>query len=171
MRRLLMLLLAGVLCGGCYVDDRSDSDSEPALAESEESNNPSELGEEDVSAEQAEWDNIRWHTSQGPSGRGAQLVMTLDGEITSDGRFVRFAWDRIPWSGNGLGHFFVWDGSRWVGGKFEWIRSGGQSVKELNNIRRGYNGLRAPARGTPVAFAWTSADGKRRSNLVKDTWK
>ena len=70
----------------------------------------------------------------------------------------------------GIGHFFWWNGSAWEGGKFDWIRAGGQSVKGLENIHGGYNGLRAPARGTAVAFAWTSSDGKQRSNLAKTTW-
>lgn len=168
MKKLILLLLAGVFSAGCYVDDRSDSSSnvEPALAEAE-----ADIDDEAVGESQGEWDSIRWHTAAGPSGAGARQVMTLDGEITGDGQFVRFSWDRFPWSGSALGHFFVWDGSRWVGGKFEWITAPGQGMKELKNIRGGYNGLRAPASGTPVAFAWTSADGKQRSNLVKDTWK
>lgn len=182
MRKLVLLLLAGVLGGGCYLDeqlnsnssgssdDRSAGAAQEADAEGSETLTPEE---EEALVDEAlqEWDAIRWHTAQGPSAKGAQQVMTLDGEITSDARFVRFAWDRFPWRGNALGHFFVWDGARWVGGKFEWIRSGGQSVKELQNIRNGYNGLRAPSKGAAVAFAWTSADGKQRSNLVKDTWR
>lgn len=168
MRRLMVLLFAGLLAGGCYVSDNADesgSDPQEQTGESARANN------EDAAPDQEEWDNIRWHTGSGPSGKGATQVMTLDGEITSDGRFVRFAWDRYPWSDSGLGHFFVWDGSKWIGGKFDWIRPGGQGIKELKNIRAGYNGLRAPPTGTRVAFAWTSADGKERSNLVRDTWR
>lgn len=47
---------------------------------------------------------------------------------------------------------------------------GGQAVKELTNIRNGYNGLRAPSSGAAVAFAWTSANGNQRSNLAMTTW-
>lgn len=162
MRRLIAIMVAGLLAGGCYVRDRSDSESKEP---------PNDDTSAIAASDQEEWDNISWHTYQGPSGKGAEQVMTLDGEITGDGRFVRFAWDKYPWSGDGLGHFFVWDGSRWVGGKFEWIRSGGQGMKELKNIRNGYNNLQAPSQGTRVAFAWTSANGKERSNLIKDTWR
>ena len=175
MRKFLLLLLMGGLSAGCYIDDRSSSSSVNGAGATREPDaadlSPEEM-EEQASAEQQEWDAIRWHTGSGPSAKGARRVMTLDGEITTDGRFVRFSWDRYPWGGNNaLGHFFVWDGTRWVGGKFEWITPPGQGMKTLSNIRGGYNGLRPPSRGTPVAFAWTSADGRERSNLVKDTWR
>jgi hypothetical protein len=70
----------------------------------------------------------------------------------------------------GLGHFFWWNGATWEGGKFDWIRAGGQSVKGTENITSGYNGLRAPASGTAVAFAWTNEGGTQRSNLAMTTW-
>ncbi len=161
MKWMLSSLLLGLfLVAGCLFDSGSSSSSSSGTS-----------GEATVSSDQAEWDAISWHTAQGPSAAGAVQVMTLDGEITSDGQFVRFSWDHYPWNGNALGHFFVWDGSRWVGGKFEWITTGGQGLKTLHNISGGYNGLRPPARGTPVAFAWTSADGRERSNLITDTWR
>ena len=169
MKKLFLLMLAGIIySAGCDFESGSHSDSD-------EEENPEAPAEEsqagERSADQSEWDAIQWHTASGPSARGARLVMTLDAEITSDGSRVRFGWDQYPWSGNGLGHFFVWDGSRWVGGKYEWIRRPGQAVKLLQNIRDGYNGLRAPAPGSRVAFAWTSADGRERSNLAVTTWR
>ncbi len=96
--------------------------------------------------------------------------MNLSAKITEDGNYVEFEWDNFPWSGTQLGHFFVWDGQVWRGGKFEGIREGGQRIKLLNNIRTGYNGHTVPAPGTPVAFAWTDQSGKQRSNLAKTTW-
>ncbi len=162
-----LFLLAVSLITGCDLDNRS---SRPPVETPNEDPVAEDSDEEDVDADTRTWESIRWHTRQGPSGRGATQVMTLDAEITSDRRFVRFAWDRYPWSQNALGHFFVWDGSRYVGGKFEWIRHPGQAVKELNNIRYGYNDLSTPRSGTRVAFAWTSADGRQRSNLVETTW-
>jgi hypothetical protein len=125
-----------------------------------------------VDGDTAEWNGIRWYTSSGIAARGATRVQTLSASITSDGRFVKFSWDQFPWSTDkATGNFFVWNGSNWEGGKFEWIRAPGQSQKGLTNIRNGYNGLSAPAPGTPVAFAWTSVDGKTRSNLAKTTWR
>lgn len=162
-----LFLLAMFLITGCDLDDRSSRAPVEPTAEETAAEDPDE---EDLDADTRTWESIRWHTRQGPSGQGATRVMTLDAEITTDGRYVRYAWDRYPWGQNALGHFFVWDGSRYVGGKFEWIQRPGQAVKELKNIRNGYNDLSAPRSGTRVAFAWTSADGRQRSNLVETTW-
>ena len=115
----------------------------------------------------AEWAAIRWH---GDGVAGSVQVMTLSASITDNGQHVSFSFDKYPWNAMGLAHFFWWNGSTWQGGKFDWIRRGGQSVKLTENIRHGYNGLRVPSSGTPVAFAWTSADGRQRSNLAKTTW-
>ena len=120
-----------------------------------------------ATAEEAEWAAIRWH---GSGESGAVQVMTLSASIASDGQRVSFNYSHYPWNAMGLAHFFWWNGSTWQGGKFDWIRRGGQSVKLTENIRHGYNSLRVPRSGTPVAFAWTSADGRQRSNLAKTTW-
>jgi len=177
-----VLLALGVGLVGCDLEDRTSTDenenipialtnqaatatAEAPAPDSDPASNPS------LDADEAEWNNIRWYTSRGPSGAGATRVMNLNASISGDGRFVNFSWDRYPWGGNALGHFFVWNGSQWEGGKFEWITKPGQSVKLTQNIRNGYNQLRAPAPGTPVAFAWTDADGKQRSNLAKTTWR
>lgn len=175
---LLLILALTVGMTGCLEYDDTSSgpktQNSSMTPESENNSDPENTAEGDElergSAEQAEWDAIRWFTARGPSAQGARQVMTLDGTISNDGQFINFAWDRYPWNGAGLGHFFVWDGSRWVGGKFEWIRAGGQSVKQTENIRGGYNGLSQPASGSRVAFAWTNAQGTERSNLVITTW-
>jgi hypothetical protein len=180
-------LAAIAVAAGCEIGDLSDNgktdDAEVAAATTPAAEGAS--GEEQtdnaqnteatatpaaVDPGQAEWDAIAWHTARGPNCKGAVPVMSLSARISSDGRSVTFGWDRYPWSGDGIGHFFVWDGSRWDGGKFEWIRSGGQKSKSLGNVHSGYNGLSAPASGTPCAFAWTSSDGEQRSNLAKTTW-
>jgi hypothetical protein len=59
------------------------------------------------------------------------------------------------------------DGS---GGKFDWIRAGGQATKGLENVRSGYGGHTIPAPGERVTFRWVSTDGKRRSNDAEATW-
>ncbi len=120
----------------------------------------------DATTVDAEWAAIQWH---GESCAGAVQVMNLSASIS--GGQVHFSWDAWHWgSSMGLGHFFWWNGTTWQGGKFDWIRSPGQSVKGLENIEGGYNGLHAPPSGTRVAFAWTSEDGDERSNLATTTW-
>jgi hypothetical protein len=64
------------------------------------------------------------------------------------------------------------DGS-WYGGKFDWIRPGGQSTKLTENIDTGYGafGQQRPSAGQEVAFVWVSVDGKHRSNAAFTTWR
>ena len=59
------------------------------------------------------------------------------------------------------------DGS---GGKFDWIRKGGQASKGLENIHDGYGGHTVPAAGERVTFRWVSIDGAKRSNDAEATW-
>ena len=64
-------------------------------------------------------------------------------------------------------HMYRADGS---GGKFDWIRAGGQASKGLENVRNGYNGHTVPAGGERVKFRWVSVDGKKRSNDAEAVW-
>ena len=66
---------------------------------------------------------------------------------------------------NAIACFFVWDGEKWVGGKFDWVRPG-QKSKTLKNIHEGYGGLHMPPKGTQVAFALVSLGGRYRTNLA-----
>lgn len=67
---------------------------------------------------------------------------------------------------------FWWDGSRWIGGKFDWI-STSRTTRDWKNISGRYHGwdpdkfFAAPK----VAFCIMSADGRKRSNLIEGTWK
>lgn len=64
---------------------------------------------------------------------------------------------------------FYWDGSKWVGGKFDWI-STSRTSRTFENVRSGYGGWDAVAffRATKHAFCIVSVDGKKRSNLIED---
>ena len=118
----------------------------------------------DTDAEQ--WALISW---QGDSAAGAKRVMDLDAKIDSNTQHVRFSFEKFPFGSEyPMGCFFVWDGSKWRGGKFDWIRPPGQGYKTLENIHSGYNGLRAPSSGTKCAFAW--ATSSKRSNLAITEW-
>lgn len=65
---------------------------------------------------------------------------------------------------------FYWDGSGWIGGKFDWI-STSRTSRDWNNLNGRYNGWdpdafwNAPKR----AFCIVSRDGKRRTNLLETT--
>lgn len=160
------------LLAGCEVDNTSSSSEPlPELATTPPATGDAGDAANNLVSDDPEWDSIVWYTGRGPSGAGATKVMSLSAEIIS-GDQVRFSWDQYPFGNKwAVGHFFVLEDGVYKGGKFEWIRNPGQGIKLLGNIRAGYNGLRAPAPGTPVAFAWTSEDGKRRSNLAKTTWR
>ena len=80
------------------------------------------------------------------------------------------SWGYAHGDPKGVACLFVRRGDQWVGGKFEWIRAPGQSTKLLENIYAGYNGHSVPPSGSRVAFAWTSPDGKLRSNLAESVW-
>jgi hypothetical protein len=59
------------------------------------------------------------------------------------------------------------------GGKFDWIRTGGQSSKGLVNIHDGYGiwgVVGVPVSGERVTFRWVSVDGKKRSNDAEAVW-
>lgn len=179
--RTTSFLLCLILLVGCEIDNTSSGDGStdaPAPIANPDSTvadptPPVSDANTDTAADadEAEWNNIVWYTSSGPAVRNATRVMSLTASVDSGGRFIRFGWDNLPWSDGAMACFFVWNGSAWEGGKFEWIRAGGQALKTTDNIRNGYNGLRIPAPGTPVAFAWTSRDLKQRSNLAKTTWR
>ena len=64
-------------------------------------------------------------------------------------------------------HMYRADGS---GGKFDWIRAGGQATKGLENIHSGKYARPLPAPGERVTFRWVSVDGKKRSNDAEATW-
>lgn len=68
--------------------------------------------------------------------------------------------------------FFYRDSSgSLVGGKFDWIRKGGQGVKTLTNISEGYGGHSMPAKGAECYYMWASVDGRERSNFAEVEWK
>ncbi|MCE9614654.1 MAG: hypothetical protein K8T26_10290 [Lentisphaerae bacterium] len=174
-------LMIALVATGCELADTSAVDTgSPTSGSSGNPTSPGSptttvppglpTGTNTVDLSQAEWDAISWKTSSGPAAPGAVPVMTLSAEIFDGGHKVRFSYSHYPWSSDGLAHFFVWNGSTWEGGKFDFIRKGGQSIKLMENVYGGYNGLRVPRSGTPVAFAWTDLKGTQRSNLSKTVW-
>lgn len=175
--RILMMLPLLMILIGCEIDNTSSSggDESVSVATNEPASSTTTQGGTDgvstnTTPDAAEWAAIEWLTSRAPSAKNAVPVMSLSAQIKSDGK-VYFDWDQFPWSDDANGHFFVWTGDHWRGGKFEGIREGGQSIKLLSNIYSGYNGHTPPAPGTLVAFAWTDKEGRERSNLATTTWR
>jgi hypothetical protein len=161
--RVVPALAVLAFLNGCELTDVNDTDDSDSS-----SNNSSTTPSGNTGDDSAQWALIIW---RGTSGAGAAQTMKLtSATVDSNHKGVHFSWDSYGFSGDGLGHFFVWNGSNWVGGKFDWIRSPGQAYKLLENVYGGYNGHTVPSSGTKVAFAWTSADGKKRSTLAQTTW-
>ena len=64
---------------------------------------------------------------------------------------------------------FFWDGSKWVGGKFDWV-STSRTYRDFENVHGGYGGWNADAffGAKKHGFVIVSADGKKRSNFIED---
>lgn len=90
---------------------------------------------------------------------------------------MSYKWARGSLSNWGLSHddanalacAFYWDGSRWIGGKFDWI-STSRTTRDFKNLED-YNGWRSgPFFSAPKrAFCIVSKDGKKRTNLLETT--
>jgi hypothetical protein len=98
----------------------------------------------------------------------ASLKLTVTGISHSR---VSFSWSpaKFGWSST-IVECFRANGK---GGKFDWIRSGGQSVKLLENIYGGYGVWKSagvPKAGEKVTFRWRTPDGSKSSNKAKATW-
>lgn len=109
--------------------------------------------------------------SEAPGCRIGSLRMSLDGmsyKWISGGCEALGATSREDYSKT-VACAFYWDGSRWVGGKFDWI-STSRTSRTFENIREGYGGWDAVEffRATRHGFCIVSADGKHRSNFIED---
>ena len=92
---------------------------------------------------------------------------------------IRYKWEtKVPadWERNRtekgdlvVAAAFYWDGSRWVGGKFDWTDES-RDTRSCKNIHDGYGGWDASAWRSAKrrAFCVVSADGRFRSNLIED---
>jgi len=92
---------------------------------------------------------------------------------------IRYKWEtKVPadWERNRtekgdlvVAAAFYWDGSRWVGGKFDWTDES-RDTRSCENIHDGYGGWDASAWRSAKrrAFCVVSVDGRYRSNLIED---
>lgn len=178
MRHILtLLLIATWILTGCETESETtvvapDSTSSDSADRSEESSDTPDI----PSASNFSYDTVIWG---GESYGGATSVdMTLS-SASVDGSYIHFEYEmNNSWpTTDGLqavACMFVKrsDGS-WYGGKFDWIREGGQTVKLTENIDNGYGAFSSeqPAPGQTVAFIWVSVDKKHRSNEAVTTWE
>ncbi len=98
-----------------------------------------------------------------------------DLKLSGDGLSYKWAkgdlsnWGLSKTDAGALACAFWWDGSRWVGGKFDWI-STSRTTRDFKNIRGRYHGW-DPDRFFAAkrrAFCIISKDGKRRTNLLEE---
>ncbi len=111
----------------------------------------------------------------GSKAREDPATQIRDLRVSGDG--LSYAWAKGDLSNWGLSKTdagalacaFWWDGSRWVGGKFDWI-STSRLTRDFKNIRDGYHGWNPDAffGAKRRAFCIMSADGRKRTNLIEE---
>lgn len=111
----------------------------------------------------------------GFNASGAVLDTPRLSGASCNGRRYSYKWD-VGLSGWGLGNdeagaicaVFIERDGKWIGGKFDWI-STSRASRELKHLESystwPKSGIKLPVTGR-VAFVVTSADGKRRSNVI-----
>lgn len=98
-----------------------------------------------------------------------------DLRVSKDGLSYKWAkgnlrnWGLADTDAGALACAFYWDGSTWVGGKFDWI-STSRTSRSFENVRAGYNGWDSAAffAAKKHGFCIVSKDGKKRTNLLED---
>ncbi|MBR1608005.1 MAG: hypothetical protein IJ678_00140 [Kiritimatiellae bacterium] len=94
--------------------------------------------------------------------------------VSSSGMSYKWAagslknWGLADTDASAIAAAFYWDGSRWVGGKFDWI-STSRTTRDWKNVRDRYNGWNPDAffAASRHAFCIVSKDGKKRTNLIE----
>lgn len=111
--------------------------------------------------------------------KAAEDPNTQIGGLTVSKSGMRYKWTRGDLGNWGLGNTdagalicaFYRDGSRWVGGKFDWI-STSRTTRGWENIEGRYNGWEPDKffGADRVAVCICSKDGRRRTNLAEAPW-
>jgi hypothetical protein len=104
----------------------------------------------------------------------AKVTATINSAWTNGDKLYT-SYDRYSFPADGgtdaVCYFFYKQGGKVVGGKFDYWRTGGQSVKTLENVHENYGGHSMPSRGTECWTMISSKDGSQRSNTCSVTWK
>lgn len=72
---------------------------------------------------------------------------------------------------NAIVYFFYLENGVPRGGKYDFMRLGGQTVKDLENVVNGYSGLKLPPIGRDSWTMISNFEGTERSNTRKVDWK
>ena len=123
-----------------------------------------------------DWGAIQWGSEAFPNA--TTVDMSLNSARVSDGKIyfsfeMNDSWPTRDWANAIACAFMKQSDGSWYGGKFDWISTGGQSVKLTDNIVNGYGSFSGhrPSSGQEMAFVWVSIDGTRRSNVAYTTWQ
>ncbi len=174
-----MILPIVLLVMGCEVElpdaatGQNTNSTEQASAEVSSSSGAATVTS---SSDGFDWGAIQWGGEAFP---GATTVdMTLSSARVSGNKIyfsftMNDSWPTRDWANAIACAFMKQSDGSWYGGKFDWISTGGQSVKLTENIDEGYGAFAGhhPYSGQEMAFAWVSIDGKRRSNVAYTTWQ
>lgn len=127
-----------------------------------------------VAGDAVPFSSLQWAYGGFKAG-GAVLSTPRLSNASCNGRVYYYKWD-VGLSGWGLSNgdagaicaVFIERDGKWIGGKFDWV-SVSRSSRGLGHLESYSNwpdaGIRLPISGR-VAFVVTSADGKRRSNVI-----
>lgn len=160
-----------------YLEQRASEPERPPVVEPGEPSEPApDPHPQPPSAVDAvAYSSLKWRWG-GFNGGGAKLDSPRISNLRTDGRNLTYKWD-VGLNVWGLGHtdpgaicavFFEQSDGSWMGGKFDWV-STSRASRELKHVESYKNwpssGIRLPHTGR-IAFVVTSANGKRRSNVV-----
>lgn len=125
-----------------------------------------------VSADAIPLSSLKWVKE---NGSRASISKNMYHAIINAGK-VSIKYDDLGWPDkngcNAVLCFFVKRNDVFTGGKFDHLRSGGQSTKLMENIHGGYiPGIAPISYGEEAYLLILSYDGKQRTNIVKAVWK
>lgn len=155
-----------------------DAKHDPVISMEETGEIPNTVSQEGPSLDGVPFEQLEW-TYGGFKGNKAELAtgcVISSLKVSSSG--MTYKWseggcEKLGAADKGdhtqtLACFFVYDGRSWKGGKFDWI-STSRTTRSFENIKDSYNGWPFDAVDTAksCAFVIVSANGKRRSNVIR----
>lgn len=138
---------------------------------------PPQTPTEEPQTPDAPAERVEWRFGGFDGSRAVEDSRVQVGSVKMGRDRMTFKWTKGDLSAWGLAReeagaiacFFFLDGSRWVGGKADWI-STSRTSRDFKNIEAGYHGWDSKAffGASRRAFCVVSKDGKRRTNIAED---